>query len=202
MSSSPSSSSMSTQASHCSDNHLFIAILLKQAGGIFGKLHVDGKILNGDFFDADYYEVVDSEEFTELFQESKALVNYTDRFVLKDPSDKMTEIRALDRCMTDTDPYPREIKYSIRLSICKPAIFLFCEVEYMVEYMSVLRLRSRNSVGASSSQSCANSMACCGEKKFTCFGSFCQIGREENEIRILEAWNNENLKASHKGKIC
>jgi len=61
--------------------------------------------LNGDFFDADYYEVVDSEEFTELFQESKALVNYTDRFVLKDPSDKMTEIRALDRCMTDTDPY-------------------------------------------------------------------------------------------------
>jgi len=96
---------MSTQASHCSDNHLFIAILLKQAGGIFGKLHVDGKILKGDFFDADGYEVVDSEEFTELIQESKALVNYTDRFVLKDPSDKMTEIHGIDRDMTDMDPY-------------------------------------------------------------------------------------------------
>ena len=55
--------------------------------------------------------------------------------------------------------------------------------------------------GVTKIASCANSMACCGEKKFTCFGSFCQIGREENEIRILEAWNNENLKASHKGKI-
>ena len=52
----------------------------------------------------------------------------------------------------EQEQYPWEIKYSIRLSICKPAIFLFCEVEYMVEYMSVLRLRSRNSVGASSSQ--------------------------------------------------
>ena len=39
-----------------------------------------------------------------------------------------------------------------------------------------------------------------GEERLTCFGSVCRIGREENEIRLLEAWDNENLKASHKIK--
>lgn len=61
--------------------------------------------MKGYSFDAVGYEVVDSEEFAELIQESKALVNYTDRFVLKDPSDKMTEIHGIDRDMTDMDPY-------------------------------------------------------------------------------------------------
>ena len=96
---------MSIQASHCGDNQIFIAILLKQAGGIFGKLHFDGGVLNGDLNDADGYEVLKSEEFAELIQESKVLVNYTDCFVLKHPSDKMTETFGIDRNIADMDPY-------------------------------------------------------------------------------------------------
>ena len=34
------------------------------------------------------------------------------------------------------------------------------------------------------------------EERLTYFGSVCRIGREENEIQLLEAWDNENLKAS------
>jgi hypothetical protein len=66
-----------------------VAVLLKQASGIFGKLR-HGEVLEGD--DQDGYKVVNSEEFAELIQQSKALVNYTDCFVLKNPSDKRTEI--------------------------------------------------------------------------------------------------------------
>lgn len=88
---------------HCSDNQFLIAMLLKQAGDIFCKLHVNGEVLKGDFTRG--YKVINSEAFAELVQESKVLVNYTDCFVLKDPSDKMTEIFGIDRDMTDMDPY-------------------------------------------------------------------------------------------------
>ena len=79
-----------------------VAVLLKQASGIFGKLR-HGEVLEGD--DQDGYKVVNSEEFAELIQQSKALVNYTDCFVLKDPSDKRTEIYLIGESIPDMDPY-------------------------------------------------------------------------------------------------
>jgi hypothetical protein len=96
---------MSSQPSHYSNNKGFIAVLLKQASGIFGKLlhgevleHVRVRSTRG-------YKVVNSEEFAELIQQSKTLVNYTDCFVLKDPSDKRTEIYLIGESIPDMDPY-------------------------------------------------------------------------------------------------
>jgi hypothetical protein len=36
---------------HCSDSQFFIAMLLKQASGIFGKFNVDGGVLKGNLTD-------------------------------------------------------------------------------------------------------------------------------------------------------
>ena len=93
---------MSSQPSHHSNNQSLIAVLLKQASGIFGKLR-HGGVLEGDYNDG--YKVVNSEEFAELIRKSKALVNYTDCFVLNDPSDKMTEIYRIDEQIQYMDPY-------------------------------------------------------------------------------------------------
>ena len=93
---------MSSQPSHHSNNQSLIAVLLKQASGIFGKLR-HGGVLEGGYNDG--YKVVNSEEFAELIRKSKALVNYTDCFVLNDPSDKMTEIDVIDEEIQYMDPY-------------------------------------------------------------------------------------------------
>ena len=93
---------MSSQPSHYSNNKGFIAVLLKQASEIFGKL-LHGEVLERD--SSGGYKVVNSEEFAELIQKSKALVNYTDCFVLKDPSDKRTEIYLIGESIPDMDPY-------------------------------------------------------------------------------------------------
>lgn len=79
-------------------------MLLKQAEKIFDDMCHDGVLRHQ--FAKNYFEVVDSEQFAGIIQKSKALVTYTDCFVLKDPSDKMSEIWNKDRQVQDCeDPY-------------------------------------------------------------------------------------------------
>ena len=92
----------SREHSHCSNKQCFIAVLLQQTCEIFGKL-LSGWVLEGNSNDG--YEVTNPDEFAKLIQESKALVNYTDYFVLKDPSDKMKDIYRISETLTNMDLY-------------------------------------------------------------------------------------------------
>ena len=92
----------SRELSHCSNKQCFIAVLLQQTCEIFGKLRND-RVLEGNSDDG--YEVRNPDEFAKLIQESKALVNYTDYFVLKDPSDKMKDIYLISETLTTMDLY-------------------------------------------------------------------------------------------------
>lgn len=95
---------MSGHSTHCSRDKNFIAILLKQAEEIFNHMCHDGVLRMTQYLGVGI-KVIDTEQFGELIEKSRALVTYTDCFVLRDPSDKRSDIWAIVELEHYEDPY-------------------------------------------------------------------------------------------------
>ena len=84
-------------------NKRLISILLNQATDIL-RLFRCGTCIEGDSYHG--YTITDPETFADALKKSEALVNYFNSFILKQKSDKITEVTTIGRY-----PQPRMKKY-------------------------------------------------------------------------------------------
>ena len=75
----------------CSSDQILVSLLLKQSVDILSELSFGDVV---DYCD-DKVIVKDSMRFSCLLEKSKALVNYTDAFVLRSESDKIAHVRLI-----------------------------------------------------------------------------------------------------------